>query len=285
MAKKKKRADFQAPAKASAAVDKAANKARAAAADAGDAVSSAADDVAAKATSGKATSGNAATKQAPSAKKAATSGSKRGAKGSARSSGMSGRTQWMLVIGAFVAIIGAVLIFSFVNAGGGDGVLATTTWDIPARADDTDNGDDDGRIKIADFTGTPTVVNFFASWCVECDLELPYFTQTGEQFADQVDFVFVNANEDSGDWREMMDRHDVVGNFPIGKDIKGTNRNGLMRALGARTNGMPATAFYDSSGRLIKFTSGVISQQVLRNEIAALGVDLSAPAEIATDDS
>lgn len=279
MAKKKKRVDFQAPTN----VSKAAAKAKAVGDTATDGAAAALDDGTAAASAAATKAGSKAkavgskTTASSTKKASATAGGKsaKGASGRGGTSkqGMSGRTQWMLVGGGIAAIVGAVLVFSFLNAGGGNGVLTVSTWDIPARADDTDNGDEDGRIKMTDFAGTPTVVNFFASWCAECDAELPHFTRLGERYEDQVDMVFVNANEDSGDWRDMMDRHDIVGNFPVAKDIKGTNRNGLLRQLGGN-DGMPATAFYDASGRLVKFTRGIVVESRLLDELAGIGVEL-----------
>jgi len=275
MAKKKKRSDYQAPDRSqqTTRADKAAAKADAVAA------SDAVDDASAQAkTSAKgqvAKAGAAkqgANKQGAAAKQA---GAKKGAaKSGGRASGLSARAQWGLLIGAISLIVGGVLVFSFINAGGGSGVLTTTTWDIPARDGDTDNGDDDGRIKMTDFAGTPTVVNFFASWCTDCDRELPHFTRAGERYGDQMDLVFVNANEDAREWRDMMDRHDIIGNYPVARDIKGSNRNGLLRALGGNT-GMPATAYYDESGRLIKFTQGFVEEAVLLNDLVSIGVDIS----------
>lgn len=262
MAKKQKRSDFQAPSKTTPKA-KATTKASEAAADAADAGSLAAT----KAAGTKATAGA----KASAAKGGPTGAAK--ARAQPVKKGMSSNMQWTLVIGVIGAIVGGVLLLSILNAGGGDGVLTATTWDIPARADDTDNGDDDGRLKLADFAGTPTMVNFFASWCTSCDREMPYMTAIGDEFADEFDLVFINGNEDSGDWRDMADRHDIVGRFPVGRDIKGTNRNGLLRALGGNT-GMPATAFYDGNGRLIKFTNGEIDEFTLRAELRALGVGI-----------
>lgn len=274
MAKKQKRSNYQAPAKTKGAAQAAAAKADAAADELKDGVAS----------TGAAASG-AAAKAGAGAKKASASGAKAQAGASAaakdqakkaaptRGRGMSANMQWALLIGGICAVLAIVLGISVLNNGGGTGVLTVDSWDVPARADDTDNGDDDGRIKLADFTGTPTVVNFFASWCETCDRELPYFTAIGDTYRDQFDMVFVNGNEDTGEWRTMADRHDIVGRFPVARDIKGTNRNGLLRELGGNT-GMPATVFYDAQGNFVKFTNGVVDEPTLRSELAALGVEL-----------
>ena len=214
-----------------------------------------------------------AAKADPKARQAAKNsgrGSSRGGRGG-KSGGVSANTQWAILGGGIAVIVIGIIVFSYLAQTGGSGVTDVNAWDLPAKGGNTDGvGPEDGRILLSDLTGTPTVVNFFASWCESCDRELPYFTQIAETYADQVDFVFVNAN-DGGDWKDMANRHDIIGRFPVAGDIQGTNRNGLLRNLGGGT-GMPATAFYNADGTLESFTGGEVSAEALLNRIEELGV-------------
>ncbi|CAN5898397.1 hypothetical protein BH23ACT10_BH23ACT10_03550 [soil metagenome] len=122
---------------------------------------------------------------------------------------------------------------------------------------------------MADFDGTPTVVNFFASWCTACDAELPEFRETAQALEGQVDFVFVNSNE-TGDWRPMAQRHELI-DFPLAADTGGTRRNGLYRALRG-PGGMPITAFYDADGALVDTAFGALVSGQLSARLAQLGL-------------
>ena len=169
-----------------------------------------------------------------------------------KSKGLSARAQWGLIIGVGVLIVG-VLIFNGVRDAvddGGDGVTAVASWDLPALDEDANP---EGRVRLADFRGTPTVVNFFASWCDACDEELPDFRETALALEGQVDFVFVNSNE-TGNWRPMAERNRIDDQILI-DDIGGGNNNGLYRSLGG-TGGMPITAFYDADGNLFDVVFG-----------------------------
>ncbi len=184
-----------------------------------------------------------------------------------KSKGLSARAQWGLIIGVGVLIVGA-LIFNGVRDtldDGGDGVTAVASWDLPALDDDANP---DGRVRLADFQGTPTVVNFFASWCDACDEELPDFRETALALEGQVDFVFVNSNE-TGNWRPMAERNDIE-QFPLVQDIRGTQRNGLYRALRG-TGGMPMTAFYDADGSLIDVVLTAMNAENLNQRLAFYG--------------
>ncbi len=166
-----------------------------------------------------------------------------------KSSGMSARTQWGILIGIGALILGAI-IFNGVREvadDGGSGVVTSEAFDLPNLQNRDDPND---RIRLSDFNGKPTVVNFFASWCDACDEELPAFRDVALELEDEVNFIFVNSNE-TGNWKPMAERNDIL-QFPLAQDIQGEpgRRNGLYRSLGVAT-GMPITAFYDAEGNLI----------------------------------
>jgi thiol-disulfide isomerase/thioredoxin len=172
------------------------------------------------------------------------------------------RSVAVLAVGA-VLLVGALLVVAF-QTGGDDGDDASTTeatsFDLPAL-------ERDGRVRLADFRGRPLVVNFFASWCTQCDAELPDFRETALALAGQVDFLFVNSNED-GNWRPMAERNDIL-EFPLAEDVGGTQGNGLYRSVGG-PGGMPITAFYDADGNLVDVAFGALLGGALDDRLETL---------------
>lgn len=160
------------------------------------------------------------------------------------------RLTWGLVGLGVLALVGifAGAVLSSAD-GGGDGTVDHTAFDLPALGDD-------GRVRLADFEGTPVVVNFFASWCDACDFELPFFEAAAESLEGRVAFVFVNSNE-TGDWRPMAERHGIE-RFTVARDIKGTRGNGLYRSMRAGSGGMPVTAFYAADGTFLEVHRGAL---------------------------
>ena len=185
----------------------------------------------------------------------------------AKKKGMSSNAQWGIIVAIGVLIVGAIVFNDVRDAAddGGDGVVAAEAFDLPNLENDDDPND---RIRLADFEGTPTVVNFFASWCTACDEELPDFRVTANALEGEVDFIFVNSNE-TGDWSPMAERNEIFG-FPLAKDIQGISRNGLYRDLGG-TGGMPITAFYDADGNLVQTALTAFNEATLNAQLAALG--------------
>jgi thiol-disulfide isomerase/thioredoxin len=162
------------------------------------------------------------------------------------------------VIAVGLVIVTGVLVLAL-RAGqiSEEGDVSATSFDLPRL-------DGDGRVRLARFTGRPTVVNFFASWCTACDAELPDFRRAADAHEGRVNFVFVNSNE-SGDWHPMAERNGIL-RFTLAKDIKGTAGNGLYRSVGG-TGGMPITAFYDARGKLIDASYGALTGGLLDQKL------------------
>lgn len=177
--------------------------------------------------------------------------------------------QWVVLIGVVVAAFGTFLFFQIKDSldPGGTGVFTAEDWDLPALDTELD-ADGDGRVRLDEFSGTPTVVNFFASWCTACDAELPAFRETALALEGDVDFVFVNSNE-TGNWRGMAERNDIT-QFPLVQDIEGGARNGLYRSLRG-TGGMPITAFYDAQGGLVDVQFTAFNESTLNGQLRQLG--------------
>lgn len=185
-----------------------------------------------------------------------------------KNKGMSARMQWGIIIGIGVLIVGAIVVNGIRDAAddGGEGVVAREAFDLP-NLQDEDNPDN--RVRLADFAGTPTVVNFFASWCETCDEELPDFRDVALDLDGEVDFIFVNTQE-TGDWKAMAERNEIT-QFTLAKDIQGTRRNGLYRQLGG-LGGLPMTAFYDAEGNLLDTGLVPFTEAQLRRSLETLGM-------------
>lgn len=158
----------------------------------------------------------------------------------------------VLVVVAFVAFSG--------SGSGRAGVTEPTRFDLPAL-----NGKE--RVRLTDFRGKPTVVNFFASWCTACDAELPGFKRVSDDLKGKVNFVGVDSLE-TGDRNYMPRRHGITS-WPLAKDVDGAQGSGLHDALGGG-NSMPLTAFYDANGKLLNVQRAEVPEPTLRQAIRDL---------------
>jgi len=206
-------------------------------------------------------SGVTAPKGAPTRPKTQRPTGRRAAK-SARSATLS---WWILGIGVAV-LVTAVAVLPAVLASHDAGVTDATNFDIPALEGDVPIAADT-RVKLTDYAGKPLVLNFFASWCTSCEAELPRFRTLAVDHEDELEVVFVNTNE-TGDWKPMARRTGIMDQ-PLAKDINGSNGNGLYRSLGG-SGGMPMTAYFDELGILVHVDRGELTSEVLRSRMRDL---------------
>lgn len=188
------------------------------------------------------------------------------------------RTTKIAVIAAGVAIVVGVGIAAIGLRGatptadaGGQAYLATKdNFRLPGLLDASKT------VSLADHKGKPVVVNFFASWCVYCNEELPGFVQVAKNTTGTIDFVGVDTN-DPGDGAAMAKRFDLAGvGFALAHDIGANPASDLWLSYGSQ--GLPVTAFYDKDGKLVDFAGGMLTQTELEQRIAKnFGITVTAP--------
>ena len=185
------------------------------------------------------------------------------------------RRLWTIasVVGAAVLVLGTVAALAF---GSGTGA-STTAAGLSASKDAfvLPGLLDDGRVSLAAHAGKPVVVNFFASWCVYCNEELPGFVQVANATRGKVDYVGVDT-ADTGDGAAMARRFDLSGaGFALARDIGSEPGSDLWSSFGGQ--GLPVTAFYDAQGKLVDFSGGMLTQDQLSERIKTIfGVDVTA---------
>ena len=156
------------------------------------------------------------------------------------------------VIAAAVVAVAAVVGLAVAASGGGaSGVADPAHFDLPAF-----HGP--GRVRLADFSGKPVVVNMFASWCTVCRGELPGFTSEARRLAAKVVFVEVNSQE-TGDGTGMANDFGLAAaGMVLAKDVGPSPSSQMHDALGAR--GMPVSVFYDAQGHILEHDNGAVQE-------------------------
>jgi len=184
------------------------------------------------------------------------------------------RRQVTAVVLAAVTVVGAVAALAFWPSRTDDATARgystqQTGFDLPALTGPE-------HVRLADHRGHPVVVNFFASWCVYCNQELPGFVQVARATKGTVDFVAVQT-QDAGDVAGMAQRFDLSGaGFALARDVGGNPPSQLWASFGAQ--GLPVTAFYDATGGLVDFSGGLLSQTELQSRLTKnFGVTVAAP--------
>ncbi len=107
----------------------------------------------------------------------------------------------------------------------------------------------------------PIVVNYFASWCPECNAEMPDFTSVARQFADKVQFIGVDAiGEDTANGvKGFIKKYNIK--FPVALD------KGDKVAREYSLAGHPETVIISSNGVYIGTFPGPVTKEQLTQEL------------------
>ncbi len=139
---------------------------------------------------------------------------------------------------------------------------------------------DDTPVSLSDYKGKALVINFWATWCLPCRVEMPFFNKVYNEYRDQ-DVVFIGVSEDELGWpaidqfiEELAEEKDVHIDYPILLDPDGS----VGEAFGGLI-GLPTTIFVDRAGRITRKHSSIMDIDDLRTSIdRLLGTTEAEPA-------
>jgi cytochrome c biogenesis protein CcmG/thiol:disulfide interchange protein DsbE len=115
---------------------------------------------------------------------------------------------------------------------------------------------DEEQISLADLRGQVVVINFWASWCVECYKEAELLEQAWQDYKDQgVVFIGVDHLDTEKEALKYMAQYGIT--YPSGPD-KGDK---ISQAYGI--TGVPETFFIDKDGKIAHVQIGPIEQPAL----------------------
>ena len=118
------------------------------------------------------------------------------------------------------------------------------------------------KVSLADFKGKPVVVNFWATWCGPCKLEMPWFEEFSHRFADQ-NLVVLGISEDEGAPKEDVVK--AAQKIGVTYPILLTDRK-VSKAYGG-VDYLPETFYISKSGNIVEETAGAPSKDEMEANI------------------
>ena len=118
-------------------------------------------------------------------------------------------------------------------------------------------------VKLESFKGKVIMLNFWATWCGPCRVEIPYLIELQKQYAD--DLVILGISVDDSAEKMKPYATEMKINYPL---LVGLGRDDVQEAYGPLW-GIPVSVFVDREGKVHKKHSGIASKAQIEREIKA----------------
>jgi len=114
--------------------------------------------------------------------------------------------------------------------------------------------------KLSDFRGKPVLLNFWASWCGPCQMEMPDFQKFYESHGDKVNFVIVNLTDGQQETVESASAfiEEKGYSFPVYYDTD------IDAAVKYGVSAVPVSYFIDAEGYFVAWAQGALTADMLQ---------------------
>jgi peroxiredoxin len=130
----------------------------------------------------------------------------------------------------------------------------------------------DGRtLRLSDFRGKAVVLNFWATWCQPCKIEMPWFVELQKQYGSE-GLQFLGVAMDDASPKDIGEFADSMGvNYPIliGKETVGAAYGGVQF--------LPETFYIDRNGKVVDRAFGLKGRGEIEDDIKKI----LGPAKVA----
>lgn len=125
--------------------------------------------------------------------------------------------------------------------------------------------DVDGRtVTLAEYKGKVVLLNFWATWCGPCKIEIPWFVDFEQKYKDR-GFAVLGVAMDEEGWEAVkpyLEQAKVNYRVVVGNDS--------VAALYGGVDSLPTSFVLDQDGRIAATHVGLVSKSDYENEISQL---------------
>jgi len=119
-------------------------------------------------------------------------------------------------------------------------------------------------LKLSDYRGKVVLLNFWATWCGPCKIEIPWFIEFEQKFKDQ-GFAVLGVSMDEDGWdvvKPYLASKKINYRVGLGDDTVGNLFGGI--------DSLPTTFLIDRDGKVASTHIGLVSKGDYQTEIANL---------------
>ena len=119
------------------------------------------------------------------------------------------------------------------------------------------------RIDLAGFRGKVVLLDFWATWCASCQVEMPTFVQWQQQYGPRgLQVIGISMDDDPASARRIVTKFHL--NYPIamGDEKLGELYGGVL--------GLPLTYLIDRNGKMRAIFQGETDLKIIEKQLKAL---------------
>jgi peroxiredoxin len=141
------------------------------------------------------------------------------------------------------------------EAGSGPRIVFATPETRKAAPDFTLNDSEGVPVRLSEFRGKVVLLNFWATWCVPCRVETPWFVEFSKTYKDR-GLVVLGVSLDDDGWKPVKPYIDEMRvNYPV-MVAAGSDIASLYGGLAS----LPVTLIIDKAGRIAVTHLGLCSK-------------------------
>lgn len=181
--------------------------------------------------------------------------------------------KWIIIALLLAGIIaGSFVLYNKLKNNYNDDIMTKSTTNQSAQSDNKNAAPDftvfdknGNEVSLSDYKGKPVVLNFWATWCYYCKVEMPDFNEAYKNHP-EVQFLMINATDGVQETQEKANNYMKEQGFEF-EIFFDTNLDAVNHY---HITGFPATFFVDANGNLTAQRTGMIDKEVLEKGISMI---------------
>lgn len=119
-------------------------------------------------------------------------------------------------------------------------------------------------VRLSGFQGKPVLINFWATWCGPCQVEMPLIQEFYQKYASEMEVLAIDYDEPTADIQAFFDKFKLT--FPVLLDPGGKITDQY------QVRGFPTTYFIDREGVVRGVHVGSLSRNLIEKYLKNIGV-------------